>query len=235
MYSRLHFLVLIASFFMLVLLLELIRRGKLREEYSLVWFFSSAVIFLLMIFRGSLNFLAELVGIEYAPSFIFMAAIGLLMLIQIFHSMAISRLTSQVRDLAQNAAILRLIQNQVGRQLVEAQPLETEPFLNGNLVHLYSELERSVTPGELMRRALSLSLQALRATSGSVILLDLQETPREAILLYQGEVMSAPAAKIGDTLERGLAGWVLKNRKAALIVSTMDDALWVRRPWEEAD
>jgi hypothetical protein len=107
MQPRLQILIIIASFAVFLIILELIRKGRLREEYSLIWLVSAAVIFLLAIFRGSLTLIASFVQVDYPPSFIFMVGLGLVIVIQLMQTIAISRLTMQNRDLAQQMAILR--------------------------------------------------------------------------------------------------------------------------------
>jgi GAF domain-containing protein len=38
--------------------------------------------------------------------------------------------------------------------------------------------------------------------------------------------------RFSDVLERGLAGWVVENRQAALVTNTLDDPRWLARLWE---
>jgi GAF domain-containing protein len=38
---------------------------------------------------------------------------------------------------------------------------------------------------------------------------------------------------VAETIERGLAGWVLENRRAVIVRNTLDDPRWLRREWEE--
>jgi hypothetical protein len=107
MQLRVQVLIILASALIILVVLELIRRGRLREEYSLIWLVSACVILVLAIFRGSLELLAGLVGIDYAPSMIFMVGLVMLAIIQLVQTVTISRLTMQNRDLAQLVAILQ--------------------------------------------------------------------------------------------------------------------------------
>jgi len=103
---QLQVVAILASATVLVLVIELIRKGRLREEYSLIWLASAAIIFLLSLFRGSLQFLADLIGVEYGPSLLFIVGLGLITTIQLMQTIALSKLTAQNRDLAQRLAIL---------------------------------------------------------------------------------------------------------------------------------
>lgn len=106
MQIRLQVLLVLASLAMFLIVLELIRKGRLREEYSLIWLASAAVIFVLAVFRGTLRGMADLVQINYAPSLIFMVGLGLVITIQLLQTLAISKLTVQNRELAQQLSIL---------------------------------------------------------------------------------------------------------------------------------
>ena len=113
---------------MLVTILELIRRGQLREEYAFVWLASGLVVLGLAIFRGSLAFIAQLFDVSYAPALLFMIGLGLVTIIMLSQTVAISRLTRQNRDMAQRIAILEWrVQHEV--EAKNSAPAETnEPI-----------------------------------------------------------------------------------------------------------
>jgi hypothetical protein len=106
MQTRLQILIIAASIAVFLSILENIRRGRLREEYSLIWLASAIVIFILAVFRGSLQMLADLVQVDYAPSLVFMVGLALVVSIQLAQTVTISKLTDQNRDLAQRQAFL---------------------------------------------------------------------------------------------------------------------------------
>lgn len=90
-----------------VLVFELVRRRRLMERYALLWLFSSAVIFLLAVWRGLLEDLARAVGIYYAPSALFAIAFGFVLVLLLHFSLVISRLADQNKVLAQRLGILQ--------------------------------------------------------------------------------------------------------------------------------
>lgn len=59
------------SLVLLIITLELVRKGQLREEYSLLWLIGAAVVFFLSLFKGSLIVLSGWLGVKYAPSLLF--------------------------------------------------------------------------------------------------------------------------------------------------------------------
>ena len=105
MHPQLQTLAVAASLVVLLTVVQLIRKGKLREEYALIWLIGAIVVLLLSIFRGSLQLLADLAGIGYAPSLLFIIGLFLLMAIQLSQAITISKLASHNRDLAQRLAI----------------------------------------------------------------------------------------------------------------------------------
>lgn len=69
----------------------------------------------------------------------------------------------------------------------------------------------------------------IEASSGSIaILTDEQEITNSAVV-YQGERRNVDAEQMALFLRSGLAGWVVQNKKSALLVSTRQDSRWLHR------
>jgi hypothetical protein len=95
------------SIVILISVVELIRRNRLKEKYSLLWLFSSVVMLFFSISRRSLESISLFVGIQYPPSFIFILAFLFLIAINIHFSTVISELSEKNKDLSQEVALLR--------------------------------------------------------------------------------------------------------------------------------
>ncbi len=95
------------SVVLLLYILEMVRRRRLREEYSLLWLFGSGVILLLSIKQSWLIYLAKAVGIAYPPSFLFLLGILFVLLILVHFSIAISKLHQMNKRMAQEIALLK--------------------------------------------------------------------------------------------------------------------------------
>ncbi len=93
---------------LLVSVIELVRRRRLRERYSILWLLTSVVILVLASNRSLLDLLASAMRIAYPPSALFVVVFGFLLLITLHFSTVISRLTRENESLAQEMAILRL-------------------------------------------------------------------------------------------------------------------------------
>lgn len=101
------FFVLIASIFMIILVIELVRRRKIREEYSVLWILTAVTIFALTWWDGLLKFFTKIIGAVMNSSTIFFFGITFLGAMCLHFSIKISLLTNQVKELTQEVAILR--------------------------------------------------------------------------------------------------------------------------------
>ncbi len=91
----------------LLYILEMVRRRKLREEYSILWLFGSAVILILSLKQSWLDRIAHAVGIAYPPSFLFLVGILFILLILIHFSITISKLHRMNKKMAQEIAMMK--------------------------------------------------------------------------------------------------------------------------------
>jgi hypothetical protein len=96
----------VAAVILLLVILELIRSRRLQERYALLWLLTGIVILVLAAWRGALARLADLVGIAYPPSALFVLASFFVMVLLLHYSTVISKLSDQNRILAQRLAIL---------------------------------------------------------------------------------------------------------------------------------
>lgn len=99
-------LAILLSVGLLIVIFELVRRRKLREEYSWLWMLTGAVVFVLAIWHDLLLFMTHLVGAALPASTLFFFGIFFLVLINLYFSVKVSTLTSQIKKIAQKLAIL---------------------------------------------------------------------------------------------------------------------------------
>jgi putative methionine-R-sulfoxide reductase with GAF domain len=81
-------------------------------------------------------------------------------------------------------------------------------------------------------RLLDLTVNYLGATSGSIIVLDEKGEVVDGASAYAGITDAKPAELFSETVRNGLAGWVVENRRPAIVENTEDDPRWLRRVWE---
>jgi hypothetical protein len=117
---------------LLVLIVQLIRTRRLREEYALIWLAAGVTIFVLSVFSGLVNRLAGLLHVSYPPTLILVAGLLFALVILLLQSVAISTQADRLRDLAQYVALLELrlaapeAERKPGNELHEFQEASTE-------------------------------------------------------------------------------------------------------------
>lgn len=97
-----------AALIALLVVLELVRRRRLSEEYSLLWLGTAVLMLILGLWRDLLHSLAALVGIYDPSNLLFLLAAFFMLFIQLYFSTVITRLTYESKEAAQQIALLRL-------------------------------------------------------------------------------------------------------------------------------
>jgi hypothetical protein len=108
--SRVQIVAIVVSAGLFGVIIELVRRRRLMERYALLWLASAIVLLALSIWRDGLELFADAVGVAYAPSALFIVALGFILLLLLHFSLVISRLADQTKVLAQR---LGLVQNEL--------------------------------------------------------------------------------------------------------------------------
>jgi len=103
--QKIFFLTIAVS--LLIVIVELVRRRRLRVEYSWLWLASGLTIVLLILRYDLLIWLTELVGAAIPTSTLFFFCILYLALLSLNYSVRLSVLSRQVKELAQEVALLR--------------------------------------------------------------------------------------------------------------------------------
>ena len=94
------------SIVLLIAVLELVRRRKLVEEYSLVWILVAVGMLGLSIWRDVLDRAARSLGVFYPPSLLLLLVIVLVFVALLFFSVILSRQRQQIQRLTEETAIL---------------------------------------------------------------------------------------------------------------------------------
>lgn len=97
-----------ATVALLMVIVELVRRRHMRVEYSWVWIASGLTTILLILRYDLLIWLTSLVGAVVPTSTLFFLCILYLAVLCLDYSVRLTTLTREVKDLAQEIALLRL-------------------------------------------------------------------------------------------------------------------------------
>lgn len=94
------------SLAVLVLVLSLIVRRRLKPRYALLWLIAAVALVGVSVWRDSIDIVGAALGIDYKPVVVFLATDLFVLLVLLHMSLVVSRLTDQVRTLAQEIALL---------------------------------------------------------------------------------------------------------------------------------
>lgn len=111
--------VILGSVVLFGVVIDFIRRGLLKEKYSLLWLALCLVVAVLAIYRRLLDVIALELGVSYAPSLLFLVAFLFVLLILLHFSVVISILHEKNKSLAQEIALLH-------RMIKDGRPATTE-------------------------------------------------------------------------------------------------------------
>jgi hypothetical protein len=104
--TRITLVSVVGSLLILLLVLELVRRRRLHERYSLLWLLTGLVLLVLAAWPSGLATISSWMGISYPPSALFVLAAGFFLIVLLDYSTVISQLSDQNTRLAQRVAIL---------------------------------------------------------------------------------------------------------------------------------
>lgn len=104
---KLKIIAVLIGAFLFVYIIELVRRRKLREEYSWLWLITGSTIVILSLWYDLLVTISNFIGGILPSSVLFFFGMIFLLLILLHMSVKISSLTDQVKNLAQELSIFR--------------------------------------------------------------------------------------------------------------------------------
>ncbi len=80
-----------------------------------------------------------------------------------------------------------------------------------------------------LHRVLFAAINNVGGERGSVVVMDDNGRVVDSAIVYGNQLRETTTIQLRDTIERGLAGWVVRNREGALIPDTSKDERWLRR------
>jgi len=105
--DRITLSIFLGALALLFIILELVRQRKLEEQYSLLWLATAASLVLLALTRNVWDWVLPSLGIAYPPTALFVAGFVAMIMILLYFSTVISKLTRQNRQAAQELGVLR--------------------------------------------------------------------------------------------------------------------------------
>jgi hypothetical protein len=104
--SRIEIIAILFCISFLALLVRLILKKQLREEYIIVWIVVLLLLSFFVICRSELDRLAALAGIFYSPSLLFLLFFGGLLIFCLHLSIVVSKQSRNIKELSQKIALM---------------------------------------------------------------------------------------------------------------------------------
>lgn len=94
----------VAAVLALIAIIELMRRGTLRERHALWWFVGGILALIIAIFPQTLQWAAQILGVVVPINLVFFVSIGLLFLVSLQYGAELTRVEAKMRALAERSA-----------------------------------------------------------------------------------------------------------------------------------
>jgi len=98
----------VSALLILVVVIEMLRRGRLRERHAVWWVVAGVLALIAGVFPSTLAWAARFVGIEVPTNLLFFVSIGILFFVALQTSAELTRLEAKTRTLAEQVALLEL-------------------------------------------------------------------------------------------------------------------------------
>jgi hypothetical protein len=105
--TSVHILALVTGAVILIGMFELLRRGQLREKYTVLWMLVGVVVAVLGVAPDLLNDIARPLHVADPPNLLLFAGNVVLLLVTVHLSWESSRMEDRTRVLAEEVALLR--------------------------------------------------------------------------------------------------------------------------------
>ncbi len=106
--NKMQIIAIIGSILLFFFILYLVRKKRIKEEYSLLWIFFSMIFIVLSFWRQGLDYIAMLIGVAYPPTAILLILLMAIFMILIQFSIIISKLSDTNKTLCQEVGLLKL-------------------------------------------------------------------------------------------------------------------------------
>ncbi|MEW6084627.1 MAG: GAF domain-containing protein [Chloroflexota bacterium] len=98
------------------------------------------------------------------------------------------------------------------------------------LYHVSREVATALDLRTVLQRVLYEAIQNVGGERCSVVVLDDSGKAVDATIVYGATMHEHTTQQLRETMERGLAGWVVRNRRGVYIPDTSKDERWLLRP-----
>lgn len=104
---NLRVLMIAFAIFMILIIIYILRKGRISIKYSLVWFFSGGILLISVLIPNFVEKIATFLGFELMSNMIFTILIGILLFITISLTIIVSGQNNKIRLLIQEISMLK--------------------------------------------------------------------------------------------------------------------------------
>jgi len=112
-----YILGILAALLTLGLVIEMMRRKRMRERHAIWWLLAGTLALVIGVFPGILNWAAGLFGVGAPTNLVFFVSIAVLFLVCIQASSELTTLEDKTRSLAEHSVLLQLRVEELERRL----------------------------------------------------------------------------------------------------------------------
>ena len=103
------------------------------------------------------------------------------------------------------------------------------------LIQVNREVAAALDLRTVLQRLLFAATKNVGGERGSIVVLDDNGKPIDATIIYGKSLREHTTQQLKETVDHGLAGWVVQHREAVLVPDTSKDERWVRRADDETN
>ena len=174
--SSIRIVTIASSLLLFFVVFELLRSGRLRAQFSLLWLAGAILVLLVGLLPGLSERLTDLL----------ILVVIFVMVTQLVQTVTISKTTAQIRSLGQKIASVELRSQQSSLQIVP-QILSTIAKLSPDCsLDVPYDPANAIDRTNALRHILKLAIECLGASSGSLVLLDTTGNPIEIVANFMG-------------------------------------------------
>jgi hypothetical protein len=111
-----------AALVTLAVVIEMLRRRRLRERHAIWWLVAGVLALIVSVFPATLAWAASLVGVAIPSNLVFFVSVAILFLVCIQHSAELTGLEAQTRILAEKLALHELRIEELEAENKQAAP-----------------------------------------------------------------------------------------------------------------
>ncbi|MET3512090.1 MULTISPECIES: DUF2304 domain-containing protein [Plantibacter] len=117
-----YILGIVAALFTLGVVIEMLRRRRMRERHAVWWLVAGCLALIIGVFPQVLAGVAVAIGVEIPTNLVFFVSILVLFLVSIQHSSELTTLEQRSRTLAEESALQDLRITELERRLADGAP-----------------------------------------------------------------------------------------------------------------